>query len=144
MLLPVVLAILLIGCLVLYLSFRRLVQAESQRLRAEIQAQVEIFFDRYAQLRNELAELRTKAVDNEARIASGSTVKRGLFDGGSDEISPGTLAAIHETVSGLVGKKVRVLSANPVAAPGGEQAALWAHQGRMQIHASREIVQRGS
>ncbi|MFY9645770.1 MAG: hypothetical protein WAK29_11370 [Terriglobales bacterium] len=60
----------------------------------------------------------------------------------TEQVTPETLRAITETVSALLGKKVRVLSVKTLPTP---EAAVssWAQQGRVVVQASHNFAQRG-
>ncbi len=64
----------------------------------------------------------------------------------SDEVPPETMAVIAETVTGFLGKKVRIRSVKRLPAPGtpalaqAEGAEPWAQHGRVLVQTSHESV----
>jgi len=133
------------GCLVLYFALRRLVKVEHARVCRQIDAHAQAFLARGEELQREMEKLQAKVAGNitvaNRELQSQASRHAEL----PQEIAPETLAAITEALTCLFGKKVRVLSAAPIAASAAtrEQPIFWTHQGRMHIHASHEVVQRG-
>jgi hypothetical protein len=60
----------------------------------------------------------------------------------TDEITPETVAMITKTITALLGKKIRVLSVKLLQMPNVTPES-WAHQGRVVVQASHNLVQRG-
>lgn len=133
------------GCLILYFALRRLVKTEYARVRRQVEAHAAALCASNEELRNEMGRLQAKLAGNMTVADAGLKPQAGNPVQSSQEIAPETLVAITEVLTCLFGKKVRVLSATPLPVfPGtGEHPIFWTHQGRMHIHASHEVVQRG-
>ncbi|MGA2416235.1 MAG: hypothetical protein ABSF59_17410 [Candidatus Sulfotelmatobacter sp.] len=108
-------ALVIAGWLLVYVSSRRGLERACAQLRSELQPQIDA-----------LAEA-VRAIEHPS---------------GAEEIAPETLAAITETITGLLGRKVRIRSVKRLHAP---EAGLssWAQQGRVVVQASHNLAQRG-
>ena len=141
----ILLTIVICGWFALYLALRRSAKKEYARVCRKVDAHAEALSARDEELRSEIGKLQAKLAANMTVVDARLKSQKSKPIQSLQEIAPETLVAITEALTCLFGKKVRVLSAVPVSVfPGtGEHPILWTQQGRMHIHASHEVVQRG-
>jgi hypothetical protein len=122
-------AIVIAGCLAVFVGLRRTLKRTSAELRVEFQRQVDSLAARVAVLEQE--------VDAPTAPAALSTAGAQA----ADEITPETLATIAETVAALLGRKVKIRSVKILPAPDAI-ANPWAQRGRAIVQASHDFSQR--
>ncbi len=137
-------AIVVIGWVSLYFALRRLLKSEIARRRDELRSYVDELLLQRAQL--EKSEIPAYPARPPKPVELATRKPPLQTSDWAEVISPEVLVSITERLTYLFGKKVRVLSARPlpVSAENADHVDLWPHQGRLHIHASHEVVQRGS
>jgi hypothetical protein len=114
-------AVVLAGWAAGYLGSRRALQRTCAELRREFQRQLDALS----------AKVETLERSAGAGIAAAT-----------DEVTPEVLRTITETVSALLGRKVRIRSVKILQTPEAT-ASSWAQQGRVVVQASHNLAQRG-
>jgi hypothetical protein len=129
------------GWLAVWLDSRRVLKRTSADLRLEFQRQIEELSAKVTAV--ERTADRQTAVAASAALAPGTTRPPAETTAQvSEEITPEALATIAETITALLGRKVRIRSVkilqthNAIANP-------WAQQGRVVVQASHDLAQRG-
>src|ERR1700680_5335417 len=126
-------ALVIAGWVLVYMSSRRALRRTCAELRLEFQQQID------ALSANSTARERT-AAGKTADVTS-STKQQAIVTRTPEQITSETLATIAETITALLGRKVRIRSViletpSVVANP-------WAQQGRVVVQASHNVAQRG-
>ncbi len=114
------------GWAAVYIALERMLKRTGAELRREFQRQIDA-------LSNVKILERTGGSASAAASAQASA---------TEEITPETLRTITETVSALLGRKVRVRSVKVLPTPDATINS-WAQQGRVVIQASHNIGLRG-
>jgi hypothetical protein len=109
-----------------YIGWRRALQRTRTELRLECQQQIDALSEK----------VRTLERTGETTGAPARTT------GGTEEITPEILRTITETVSALLGRKVRIRSVKMLQTPDAT-ANSWAQQGRVVVQASHNLAPRG-
>jgi hypothetical protein len=121
-------ALVVAGWAAVSVGSRRALQRNYAELRLELQRQIDAL------------SANVKALE---RTASGETaVAPSQTTAATEEITPEILRRITETVSGLLGRKVRIRSVKILETPE-PTASSWAQQGRVVIQASHNLGPRG-
>ncbi|MGO8985822.1 MAG: hypothetical protein ACLPHI_17845 [Terriglobales bacterium] len=110
-------------------TLRRACEQSCAQFRTELQGQIEALYESVRAI-----ELRHAAYDHIAAQAPAMPA--------GDEITPEVLQSITETITALLGKKVRVRSVKILQTPD-PSANSWAQQGRVVVQASHNLAQRG-
>jgi len=128
--------------LALLIGSRRMVKNTVAELRLEFQRQLDSLSEQVKGL-EEAAGARTAVVATGKTYSSDapSAPAHAAVTPGSDEITPETLARIAETVTALLGRKVRIRSVK-ILPTSDAVANPWAQQGRAVIQASRNFASR--
>lgn len=118
-----IVALVIAGWVVMYLSSRRELKRACASLRLGLQRQI----DSLSQ-----------------KLSAFERSPSGRVDGleASEEITADTLAAIAKTITGLLGRKVRIRSVK-ILQTSNTVASQWAQQGRVVVQASHDLAQRG-
>jgi hypothetical protein len=133
------------GWVSLFIVSRRSIQSECAALRVEFERQIGAVSAevRRSQLRAlqpaadaQTASSSARALAPVTALAAANPVQQ------TDEITPETVAMITKTITALLGKKIRVLSVKLLQMPNVTPES-WAHQGRVVVQASHNLVQRG-
>ncbi len=119
-------ALVIAGWAAVYIALQRMLKRECAELRREFQRQT-----------GSLSNVKTLERTTGAGSAGASTQASA-----AEEITPETLRTITETVSALLGRKVRIRSVKVLPTPD-PTISSWAQQGRVVIQASHNIAQRG-
>ena len=138
-------ALVIIGWVAVYIALRHTVQSRCDNLRRELQDQINLLHAR--------TRLLDSALSARPAAAPRSVAPQGLASSApiawptpprTEDVSPETLAAIAETVTGYLGKKVRIRSVTRLPAPpeisSFEGSESWARQGRILVQSSHEPV----
>jgi|ERR1700686_607435 cytoskeletal protein RodZ len=133
-------ALVIAGWTVLFIISRRTIQRRCAQHRTEFDRQIEALS---AQVRV-LQEASDAATQEKSKSTSEGKDKDEAtpLTGVSDEISPETVAMISQTITALLGRKIRVRSVKLLQTPT-TTANSWAQQGRVVIQASHNLSQRG-
>lgn len=121
-------ALVVAGGAAVYIGSRRALQRTCAELRLELQRQID------ALSANVRALERTAGGETAATPAQTTAA--------IEEITPEILRRITETVSGLLGRKVRIRSVKILQTPE-PTASSWAQQGRVVVQASHNVAPRG-
>jgi hypothetical protein len=125
-------ALVIAGCLAVFISSRLMLTRTCAGLRLELQRQIDSLSAKITAL-EETASARTAA------LAPGK-IEASAAPGASDEITPETLAAIVETITALLGRKVHIRSVKILETPNAI-ANPWAQHGRAVVQASHDLAQ---
>jgi hypothetical protein len=125
-------AVLIAGWAAAYIGLRRALQRACKRMRAELRLE----FQQQIEALTEKVRTRTLEGAGETTGAAARTA------GGNEEITPEILRTITETVSALLGRKVRIRSVKILQTPDATTNS-WAQQGRVVVHASHNLAPRG-
>jgi hypothetical protein len=128
-------ALVIAGWVVVYISSRRALKRTRAELRHEFQQQID------ALSANATALPRTAVVKTTAAPASAEP-QAATVTQGAEEITSETLATIAETITALLGRKVRIRSVKVLENPHAVDNP-WAQQGRVVVQASHNFTQRG-
>jgi hypothetical protein len=106
------------GWLIVYVSSRKRLRRVSDELRSEFRRQIDLLSEHVSELQQASS---AKALE---------------------EISPEVRGEIGKIITGLLGRKARILSVKQLQKP---EAGLssWAQQGRVVVQASHNLAQRG-
>lgn len=136
-------AALVAGWLALLISSRRTLKRTVEELRLEFQRQIDSLSAQVKDLK-EASGARSNTVAT-AKLGSPESASaaqtQAPLTAASDEITPETLAKITETITALLGRKVRIRSVRILETPDAI-ANPWAQQGRAVIQASRNFASR--
>ena len=128
------------GWVSLFIISRRAIQSECAALRVEFERRIGAVS---AELRvsqpaadSQTASSSVTAPAHVPALAAANPVQQ------TDEITPETVAMITKTITALLGKKIQVLSVKQLQMPNVTPES-WAHQGRVVVQASHNLVQRG-
>jgi hypothetical protein len=128
------------GWVSLFIISQRAIQSECAALRVEFERRISAVS---AELRASQPAADSQTASSSARallpvtaLAAANPVQQ------TDEITPETVAMITKTITALLGKKIRVLSVKLLQMPNVTPES-WAHQGRVVVQASHNLVQRG-
>ena len=124
-------ALVIAGWLVVFIGLRRTLKRTCAELRPEFQRQVDSLSARL--------EVLERAADT--RTATASAVLSPREAQAPEEITAETLATIAETITALLGRKVRIRSVKILPTPDAT-ANPWAQQGRAVVQASHDFSQR--
>jgi hypothetical protein len=125
-------ALFIAGCLAVFISLRFMLMRTCAELRLEFQRQIDA-------LSAKITALEEKASARTAGLARGK-IEASAVPGASDEITPETLAAIAETITALLGRKVHIRSVKILETPNAI-ANPWAQHGRAVVQASHYLAQ---
>ncbi len=136
---------------VAYVALRQTVKKCCEEFRHEFQDQINTLHARVRLLDRAVATRQATALPFVAPKAEFSDARPAPpiawpTPATSDEVPPETMAVIAETVTGFLGKKVRICSVKRLPAPGisaptpADGAEPWAQQGRVLVQTSHEPV----
>jgi hypothetical protein len=142
-------ALVVTGWVVVFVSSRREIAGTRAELRIEFQQQLSALWTRIRVLEQGTG---TQAAGAGSSANAGSAKTAGIVgelvaptsheSRPAEEITPETLAKISETITALLGRKVRMLSVKVLPSPSAG-ANPWAQQGRVIVQASHNLGQRG-
>ena len=128
------------GWVSLFIVSRRSIQSECAALRVEFERRIDAVSGEVRALQPAAgapnASSSANALAHVTALAAANPVQQ------TDEITPETVAMITKTITALLGKKIRVLSVKLLQMPNVAPES-WAHQGRVVVQASHNLVQRG-
>lgn len=125
-------AVLIAGWAAAYIGLRRALQRACERMRAELRLEFQQQIDALSE------KVRTRPLEG-----AGETIGAAARTaGGTEEITPEILRTITETVSALLGRKVRIRSVKTLQTQDAT-ANSWAQQGRVVVQASHNLAPRG-
>lgn len=139
------------GCVFIYLSSRFLLKHACSELRRQFQEQFDSLNAEIRLLQRSVAARPTlpqPQVESNKPSAT-PTLERTVASQADEEVTPETRAIITDTIAGLLGKNVCVLSAKKIALPAHqtnvahssfESSEAWARQGRVLVHTSHESL----
>jgi hypothetical protein len=149
----------IVGWVAAYLSLREAQKRRCEDLRREFLAQLNMLYartwllDRSAVAGPPAEPVAEIAGPEETGLRAEMLTKPMAWPapakapGAPEEVSPETMAVLAETVSGFLGKKVRIRSARKIpmpppqrAHPPSDGADAWAQQGRVLVQGSHESV----
>jgi hypothetical protein len=119
------------GCLLVRLDSRRVLKRTCAELRVEFKGQIDALSAKLTAAPS--AALATGTMRPPADTTSPQV---------SEEITPEALARIAETITALLGRKVRIRSVK-ILHTHNVNSSSWAQQGRVVVQASHNIAQRG-
>jgi peptidoglycan hydrolase CwlO-like protein len=141
--LAVVAASAAVGCAASYLGFRRTLrravserQQATERQLAELAAALKALEAQVAEL-SRGPELQAAAAPAEASEAAPLAAIEAAPPA-REQVAPEILAVIAAAANAFLGKKVRILSANPLESPH-ETVSPWCQQGRVFVQASHNL-----
>jgi hypothetical protein len=153
-------ALVIAGWVAAYLSLREVLKRRYEDLRREFQDQINTLHARIRLLDHAVAARPAAVPASEPvpREETGSQAVRraepiawpalAIAPEAAEEVSPETMAVIAETVTGFLGKRVRIRSAKKLPAPPPPAAQTssasgdpWAQQGRVLVQTSHESIQ---
>jgi len=120
-------ALVIAGWVLVYISSRRALRRTREELRLEFQRQINALFAN---------------VNAPERTAASAARPQAIVSQVPEEITSETLATIAETITSLLGRKVRIRSVKMLETPSAV-ANPWAQQGRVIVQASHNAAQRG-
>jgi hypothetical protein len=132
-------ALVIAGWLAVFISSRLMLKRTCAELRLEFQRQIDSLSANVRAL-EQTAAARTVAVAPGKMEPSAAQAQVPATQT-SDEITPETLATISETVTALLGRKVRIRSVKILETPNAI-ANPWAQHGRAVVQASRNFASR--
>jgi hypothetical protein len=128
------------GWVSLFIVSRRSIQSECAALRVEFERRIGTVSAEVKALQPAAdahnASSSVTAPTPVTALAAANPVQQ------TDEITPETVAMITKTITALLGKKIQVLSVKQLQMPNVTPES-WAHQGRVVVQASHNLVQRG-
>jgi hypothetical protein len=130
------------GWLALLIDSRRVLKRTCAELRLEFQRQIDSLSAKVEALEGAKTVFASEVVpvaDSEPKGANQAQATAAQVSG---EIAPETLATIAETITALLGKKVRIRSVRMLQTRNAV-VNTWAQQGRVVVHASHNFAQRG-
>jgi hypothetical protein len=128
-------ALVIAGWLVPFIILRRTIQRRCAQHGIEFDRQIEALSTQVKVLQ-EASDAATQESKSKAKDEATSLPVV------SDEISPETVSMISQTITALLGRKIRVRSVKLLQTPT-ITADPWAQQGRVVIQASHNLSQRG-
>jgi hypothetical protein len=152
-------ALLVAGWAAALFASRRMLKRRCAELREEFQRQIDSLSASVRALERtsatettgaEAADSLLSAIPKPAKIhpftpqrmRSDADQTQTIRTAGGEEITPDILRTIAETVTALVGRKVRILSVRILQTPASVVNS-WAEQGRIVVQASHNLAQRG-
>jgi hypothetical protein len=120
-------ALVIAGWVLVYISSRRALRRTREELRLEFQRQINAL---------------SANVNAPERTAASAARPQAIVSQVPEEITSETLATIAETITSLLGRKVRIRSVKMLETPSAV-ANPWAQQGRVIVQASHNVAQRG-
>ena len=120
------------GWVTVYIGSRRLLKRTCAELRLEVFRQFDALSARVAALERTVGTLAAGA---SATVNAEEKQTR-------DEIAPETMATIAETITALLGRKVRIRSVKVLPVPNAIANA-WSQQGRAVVQASHNLTRKG-
>jgi len=120
-------ALVIAGWVLVYISSRRALRRTREELRLEFQRQINAL---------------SANVNAPERTAASAARPQAIVSQVPEEITSETLATIAETITSLLGRKVRIRSVKMLETPSAV-ANPWAQQGRVIVQASHNAAQRG-
>jgi len=130
------------GCLLVRLDSRRVLKRTCAELRVEFKGQIDALSAKLTAVE--------RTVDGQTAAAPSAALATGTMRPPADttspqvseEITPEALARITETITALLGRKVRIRSVK-ILQTHNVNSSSWAQQGRVVVQASHNIAQRG-
>ena len=140
----IIVALIAAGLLAVSISLLRILKRTLTTLHLEFQQQIDALSAKVGTLeRNPIAQSAASVLTLSGKVASqAADAAEPCAAQVPEEISVETLVKIADTVTALLGKKVRIRSVRIVQ----QQNAIvnpWAQQGRIVIQASHNLAQRG-
>jgi hypothetical protein len=140
----IIVALIAAGLLAVSISLLRILKRTLTDLHLEFQQQIDALSAKVGTLeRNPIAQSVASVLTPSGKVASqGADASEPCEAQVPEEITAETLVKIADTVTALLGKKVRIRSVRIVQ----QQNAIvnpWAQQGRIVIQASHNLAQRG-
>jgi hypothetical protein len=121
-------AVVIVGWVVVYIASQRVLTRTCAELRREFQRQID------ALSTNVRAAERSAGAETAAVPAQATSA--------AEEITPEILRTITETITALLGRKVRIRSVK-ILQTANPMVSSWAQQGRVVVQASHNLAQRG-
>jgi hypothetical protein len=141
----IITALIVAGWLALLIDSRRVLKRTCAELRLEFQRQIDSLSAKVEALEG-TADAKTVFASEVMPVVDsapkGATPAQATAAQVSEEIAPETLATIAETITALLGKKVRIRSVRMLQTRSAV-VNTWAQQGRVVVHASHNFAQRG-
>jgi hypothetical protein len=130
------------GCLLVRLDSRRVLKRTCAELRVEFKGQIDALSAKLTAVE--------RTVEGQTATAPSAALATGTMRPPADttspqvseEITPEALARIAETITALLGRKVRIRSVK-ILHTHNVNSSSWAQQGRVVVQASHNIAQRG-
>ncbi|HWY57734.1 MAG TPA: hypothetical protein VNZ03_24955 [Terriglobales bacterium] len=144
-------ALVIAGWVVVYIGARRMSRRMSAELRLEFQPQIDALSAKVTALERTVGiaaalpsavRLPGKMKSLAAGAVAPSAQPQASVTQSSADVTSETLATIAETITALLGRKVRILSVKILENPHAV-ANPWAQQGRVIVQASHNVAQRG-
>jgi hypothetical protein len=149
-----IVALVIAGWVVVYITSRRALKRTREELRFEFQQQIDSLSASVTALERTGAGQTAKSLAS--AVVLPGTMEPLAADAGApsaaqpqatvtpapEEITSETLATIAETITALLGRKVRIRSVKILETPDAV-ANPWAQQGRVVVQASHNLAQRG-
>ena len=144
-------ALVIAGWVVVYIGARRMSRRMSAELRLEFQPQIDALSAKVTALERTVGiaaalpsavRLPGKMKPLAAGAVAPSAQPQASVTQSSADVTSETLATIAETITALLGRKVRILSVKILENPHAV-ANPWAQQGRVIVQASHNVAQRG-
>jgi len=134
-------ALIIAGWLVVLISARLMLTHACADLRLEFQRQIDALSAKVKALEQTASAQAAALTPGKIEAAASGVEAQVPTTQISDEITPETLAKIGETITALLGRKVRIRSVKILHTPDAI-ANPWALQGRAVIQASRNFASR--
>jgi hypothetical protein len=143
-------ALVIAGWVVVHISSRRALKRTREELRHEFQQQIDSLSALKIAGGGQTAKSLASAVVLQGKVealaadevATSTGQAQATVTQAPEEITSETLATIAETITALLGRKVRIRSVKILETPGAV-ANPWAQQGRVVVQASHNVAQRG-
>ena len=133
----VIVVLLVAGLLAVWIDSRRVMKRTCAELHLEFQRQINTLSAKVTALASGAGPSGKTALLAEPRAALDQATAQG-----AEEIAPETLAKISESITALLGNKVRIRSVKILQSPDAI-VNTWAQQGRVVVQASHNFAQRG-